>query len=101
MERGWIDQRPRARTCDEGDRSELKRGRCRLKCTLFDHFKNIARKQFSHFFTLASFLKVLTFIIVVLHCDDASSGGLGVVDDGLGVQRFDGERVNHADVDSF
>lgn len=43
----------------------------------------------------------LTFVVVVLHRDDAASGGLGVVNDGLGVQGFDGERVDHADVDSF
>lgn len=43
----------------------------------------------------------LTFIVVVLHSDDATSGGLGVVNDGLGVQGFDGERVNHTDVNSF
>lgn len=44
---------------------------------------------------------LLTFVVVVLHCDDASSGGPGVFDDGLRVQGFDGERVNHADVNSF
>lgn len=38
---------------------------------------------------------------MVLHCDDATSGGPGVVSDGLGVQGFDGEWVNHADVNSF
>ena len=43
----------------------------------------------------------LTFVVVVLHCDDATSGGPGVIDDGLGVQRFDGEKVDHADVNSF
>lgn len=44
---------------------------------------------------------LLTFIVVVLHCDDASSGRPGVVNDGLGVQGFDGERVDHTDVDSL
>lgn len=44
---------------------------------------------------------LLTFIVVVLHCDDSSSGGPGVIDDGLGVQGFDGERVDHTDVNSF
>lgn len=44
---------------------------------------------------------LLTFIVVVLHCDDASSGGPAIVDDGLGVQGFEGERVDHADVNSF
>lgn len=44
---------------------------------------------------------LLTFIVVVLHCDDASSGGPGVVDDGLGVKGFDGERVDHTNVNSF
>lgn len=42
-----------------------------------------------------------TFVVVVLHSDDAASGSLGVVDDGLGVQGFDGKWVNHADVDSL
>ena len=40
-----------------------------------------------------------TFVVVVLHGDDAASRGLGVVDDGLGVQGLDGERVDHTDVD--
>lgn len=38
---------------------------------------------------------------MILHCDDTTSGGPGVVNDGLGVQGFDGEWVNHTDVDSF
>ncbi|CAG6021207.1 unnamed protein product [Menidia menidia] len=30
--------------------------------------------------------------VVVLHCDDASSGGPRIVDNGLGVKRFDVQR---------
>lgn len=46
-------------------------------------------------------LSFFTFIVVVFHCDDASSGGPGVVDDRFGVQGFDGEQVNHTNVDSL
>lgn len=53
---------------------------------------------FCHFYSI---VRLLTFIVVVLHCDDASSGCFGIVDDGLRVQRFDGERVDHTDVDSL
>lgn len=44
---------------------------------------------------------LLTFIVVVLHCDYTTSGCPGVVNDGFGVQGFDGERVDHTDVDSL
>ena len=53
------------------------------------------------FCNFCSIVRLLTFIVVVLHCDDASSGCFGIVDDGLRVQRFDGERVDHTDVDSL
>lgn len=43
--------------------------------------------------------RVPTLIVVVLYCDYAAPGGLGVLDDGLGVQRLDGERINHSNVD--
>lgn len=44
---------------------------------------------------------VLTFIVVVLHCYYTSSGCSSVVYDGFGVQGFDGEWINHTDVDSL
>ena len=40
-----------------------------------------------------------TFVVVVFHGDDAALGGAGVVDDGFGVQWFDGEGVDHPDID--
>lgn len=38
---------------------------------------------------------------MVLHCDEAPPGGAGVLDDGLGIQRLDGEGVDHSDVDTL
>lgn len=52
-------------------------------------------------FHLGALCRLLTFIVVVLHCDNASSGGSGVVDDGLGVQGFDGEWIDHTNVYSL
>lgn len=43
----------------------------------------------------------LTFVVVVLHGDDAASGDPGVINDGFMVQGFDGEWIDHADVYSF
>lgn len=43
----------------------------------------------------------LTFVVMVLHCDDATSGDPGVINDGFMIQGFDGEWVDHTDVDSF
>lgn len=43
----------------------------------------------------------LTFVVVVLHCDDASSGDPGVLNDGFMIQGFDGEWIDHTDVYSF
>lgn len=36
---------------------------------------------------------------MVLHGEDPAPGLAGVLNDGLGVQGFDGERVNHPDED--
>ena len=42
---------------------------------------------------------VLTFGIVILYGDDSATSLFGAVDDGLGIDGFDGEGVNDADVD--
>ena len=42
---------------------------------------------------------VLTFGIVILYSDDSATSLSGAADDGFGVDRFDGEGVDDADVD--
>lgn len=51
---------------------------------------------FSLFF---SFFYFSTFVVVVLHGEDASPGGTSVVDDGFRIQRFDCEGVDDPDGD--
>lgn len=50
------------------------------------------------FFT---YFSALTFVVVVLHRDDATSGDPGIIDDGFMIQGFDGEWIDHTDVYSF
>lgn len=51
--------------------------------------------------SLCGIIGLLTFIVMVFHCDNRSPGCSGVVYDGFWIQGFDGKRVNHTDVDSL
>lgn len=43
----------------------------------------------------------ITFIVVILHCEDPASGSSGTVENEFSVQGLDGEGVQHPDVDLF